>query len=75
MARLIFANQAALERITLEVEATPDVDGGAGPVRFGVAVPLTDGRYLMSHDFREADVDWLEAYVDDPELSIEEDAN
>jgi hypothetical protein len=75
MARLIFANQTAIERIVPDIEATPYLDGGAGPVRLGVAVPLADGRYLMSHDFREADLDWIEAYADDPEISVEEDAN
>jgi len=75
MARLFFANQMALERIALDIEATAYLEGGAGPVRLGVAVPLTDGRYVMSHDFREADLDWLEAYADDPEFSVEEDAS
>lgn len=75
MARLFFANQAALEQIVTDIEATPYLEGGAGPVRLGVAVPLADGRYLMSHDFREADLDWLEAYTDDPQISVEEDAS
>lgn len=75
MARLIFANQAALQRIALDIEATPYLEGGVGPVRLGSAVPLADGRYVMSHDFREADLDWLEAYADDPEIAVEEDAS
>lgn len=44
-------------------------------MRLGVAVPLADGRYLMSHDFREEDLDWLEAYADDPQISVEEDVS
>jgi hypothetical protein len=47
----------------------------AGPMRFGVAVSLANDRDLMSHDFREANLDWLEAYADDPELSVEGDAS
>lgn len=74
MARLIFANQAALQRIALDIGTTPYLEGGVGPVRLGAAVPLADGRYLMSHDFHEPDLDWLEAYADDPELVVEEDA-
>jgi hypothetical protein len=75
MARLIFANQAALQRIAMDIETTPYLEGGAGPVRLGAAVPLADGRHLMSHAFREADLDWLEAYADDPEITVEEDAS
>jgi hypothetical protein len=75
MARLIFANQAALQRIAQDIEATAYLEGGIGPVRLGAAVPLADGRYLMSHGFREADLDWLDAYADDPEFSVEGDAS
>lgn len=74
MARLIFANQEALQRIALDIEATPYLEGGAGPVRLGAAVPLADGRYMMSHAFGEAELDWLEAYANDPEITVEEDA-
>ena len=75
MARLIFANQEALQRIALDIESTPYIEGGAGPVRLGSAVPLADGRYLMSHNFHEADLDWLEAYANDAQFSVEEDAS
>lgn len=73
MARLIFANQAALERILADIETTPLLEGGVGPVRLGTAVQLPDGRFVMSHNFRDVDVDWFEAYANDAETVVEED--
>lgn len=70
-ARLIFANAAAHARIAEGIEVTAAVEGGAGPVRLGAPARLPDGRPVISHVFEPVDADWILAYADDPELTIE----
>ena len=70
-ARLVFDDAAAYAAIRADLDVTAGVEGGAGPVRLGVAAPLSDGRVQVAHVFSEADVDWIVAYTDDPRLSVE----
>lgn len=70
-ARVVFANAAAHARIAPSIEVTAAVQGGVGPVRLGAPVVLPDGRYVVAHRFEAVDADWIQAYADDAELSIE----
>jgi hypothetical protein len=70
-ARVIFGSQAAHERLAPEIEVTAAIEGGAGPVKLGTPARMADGRLVMSHPFLEVDADWIRAYADDPEVSIE----
>ncbi|MEZ5365160.1 MAG: hypothetical protein R2748_23240 [Bryobacterales bacterium] len=73
-ARLLFANAAAHARIAPSIEVTAAVEGGVGPVRLGTPAVLPDGRHVMSHVFEAVDADWILAYADDSELSIDWEA-
>lgn len=56
---LIFGSQAILD----EVGATPDIEGGIGPVGIGDSVKAKDGRVAIAHPFSQIDLDWFEAYT------------
>jgi len=56
---LIFRDQAILD----EIGATPDIEGGIGPVLIGTPVTALDGRVAISHPFSGVDLDWLAAYM------------
>jgi hypothetical protein len=56
---LIFDSQATLD----EIGATPDIEGGIGPVGIGESVKAKDGRVAIAHPFAQVDLDWFEAYT------------
>ena len=56
---LIFASQATLD----DIQCTPDIEGGGGPVMIGTPVRAQDGRVAISHPFSEVDLDWFSAYT------------
>jgi hypothetical protein len=56
---LIFGSQAILD----EIGATPDIEGGIGPVGIGDLVKAVDGRVAIAHPFSEVDLDWFSAYT------------
>lgn len=56
---LIFGSQAILD----DIQVTPDIEGGTGPVLIGTPVRAVDGRVAISHPFSEVDLDWFSAYT------------
>lgn len=56
---LIFASQSTLD----EIQCSPDIEGGCGPVMIGTPVRAQDGRVAISHTFSEVDLDWFAAYT------------
>jgi hypothetical protein len=65
---LIFASQATLD----DIQCTPDIENGVGPVMIGTPVTAQDGRVAISHPFSEVDLDWFSAYTqgDAPPVTI-----
>ena len=70
MATLVFQDQATADRVVEEIEVTANIEGGAGPVKFGTLARLADGRLLAAHDFRAVDLDWILIYADEAGLEI-----
>jgi hypothetical protein len=68
---LIFENAEAFARIASAIEISAAIEGGAGPVKLGLPAKLAGGRWVLSHPFADVDADWILAYADDPEISIE----
>ena len=71
MARIIFSDDQAAERVRYEVASTPPIVGGVGPVRIGIAARLKDGRLVVAHDFRLVDLTWIRAYVGKSDVVVE----
>ena len=69
--RLIFDDAAAFASISAEIEVTPAIDGGVGPVRLGAPARLSGGRMAVAHELNDVDVDWIVAYADDPRMAVE----
>ena len=65
---LIFSSQATLD----DIQCSPDIEGGCGPVMIGTPVRAKDGRVAISHPFSEVDLDWFSAYTqgDAPPVTI-----
>lgn len=59
MAILIVPNQAILD----EIAATPDIEGGIGPVMMGTPLEAKDGRFAVCHPWNRVSIDWLTAYT------------
>lgn len=72
MARIRFQTAAAADRVIEDIDVTAHVEGGAGPVKLGRPALLPDGSAVIEHPFTLADLHWVLAYADDPEVSIEE---
>lgn len=59
-----------------EIGYTPDIEGGAGPVKIGEPVRFLEGSatwYVIHHDpFTEVDYDWLSAWTqgDNPPIVL-----
>lgn len=70
MAILVFQDQAMADRVVAAIEITANIEGGAGPVKFGTLARLADGRRLAAYDFRSADLDWIEIYAGEEGLEI-----
>jgi hypothetical protein len=70
MAVLVFQDQAMADRVAGEIEVTANIEGGAGPVKFGTLALLSDGRLAAAHDFRPVDLDWIAIYADEAGLEI-----
>jgi len=70
VAVLVFPDQATADRVAAEIEVTANIEGGAGPVRFGTLARLADGRLLAAHAFQAVDLDWIEIYADEAGLEI-----
>ena len=59
MAVLLAPNQALLD----EIAATPDIEGGIGPVKMGTPLVAEDGRLAVCHPWNKVSIDWLTAYT------------
>ncbi len=46
-----------------EIAATPNLDGGIGPVLIGAPAELADGRFAVAHPWSAVSIDWLAGYV------------
>jgi hypothetical protein len=70
---LVFLDRATADAVLCEVAATPDLEGGIGPVWVwydpDVATNAVsyaegaDGRCVIAHPWSAVDRDWLEAYL------------
>lgn len=58
MAWVVFQNKAVAD----EVQVTPDLEGGIGPVLLGDPVTADDGRVAYKHGWNEVSLDWLIGY-------------
>jgi hypothetical protein len=69
---LVFTNRASYDAIKADIVATPDIEGGIGPVLFGQPLVGADGRCAISHPWSEVDGDWLTAYTsgENPPMQI-----
>jgi hypothetical protein len=63
MAAILFPNRATEIEFRAEVDVTPAIEGGAGATKLGEAVAGRSGRLVLQYPFREADMDWIEAYT------------
>ena len=63
MGVVVFADEATAAAVIAEIDCTPRIEGGAGPVKLGVPLRGQDGRVAVSHHLCEAEADWLEAYT------------
>jgi hypothetical protein len=70
VAILVFPDQETANRVVAEIEVTANIEGGAGPVKFGTLARLADGRLLASHAFQAVDLDWISIYAEEPGLEI-----
>ena len=69
--KLIFVNFAQSEAFRSAVDMTPAIEGGAGATKLGRAALRSDGKAVISHCFAEADLDWIRAFSDGMEITIE----
>jgi hypothetical protein len=70
---LVFPDRATADAVLREIAATPDLEGGSGPVWVwydpDVALNVVgraegdDGRCMIAHPWSAVDRDWLEAYL------------
>lgn len=75
MATVVFQSTSLADTILHEICATPNLEGGVGAVivwwepENGVNAVCysigADGRCLVAHPWKEVDVDWLEAYMNE----------
>jgi len=70
VAILVFPDQETADRVVGEIEVTANIEGGAGPVKFGTLARLADGRLLAAHAFQPVDLDWIAIYADEAGLEI-----
>lgn len=75
MVVIVFPDRATADAALREIAATPDLEGGTGPVwvwfdpdadtnqvTYAASV---DGRVAIAHPWSEVDEDWLAAYLAD----------
>lgn len=72
MAFVVFQDAQTADRVIAELEVTANVEGGVGPVKFGTYVRLRDARVVVSHPFRQVDLDWIRAYAEYPGVEVHE---
>lgn len=70
---LVFPDRATADAVLREIAATPDLEGGVGPVWVWYDPDVTlnvvghtegaDGRCMIAHPWSAVDRDWLEAYL------------
>jgi hypothetical protein len=70
VAVLVFADQATADRVVAEIEVTANIEGGAGPVKFGTLARMADGRLRAGHPFLAVDLDWIAILADEAGLEI-----
>jgi hypothetical protein len=58
MAWVIFSSKEAAD----EVQVTPDLEGGIGPVMLGDGIQAVDGRIAYCHGWNEVSLDWMTGY-------------
>jgi hypothetical protein len=58
MAWVIFLSKEAAD----EVQVTPDLESGIGPVMLGDPVVADDGRVAYCHGWNEISLDWMTGY-------------
>ncbi len=63
MSVVVFPDETTADAVTTEINCTPWIERGTGPVKLGVLLRGRDGRVAMSHHLCEAEIDWLEAYA------------
>jgi hypothetical protein len=70
---IVFPDRATADTVLREVAATPDIEGGVGPVWVWYDPDLdtnvvgyaegADGRCMIAHHWMEVDRAWIEAYL------------
>jgi hypothetical protein len=72
MSVIVCVDASTAARWQAEIDCTPRIEAGAGPVKLGRWAAATDGRVAIEHPFREADRDWIEAYAADSRVAVED---
>ena len=71
MGRIRFATAAAADRVINDIDVTAYIEGGVGPVKLGRPALKSDGSAVIDHPFAAVDLEWVLAYANDPEVTIE----